>query len=192
LPKALREALEFLPSNRIISQITAAIYDQLVLIDPDVEAEAVPRLDLDFDSADIEWSEGVEELKDKTVDELWDMLGCPNKQLPFFNQLQDVDGSHDPWVEAEKAWFSDSKNVEPLVPRWHQLVGILKMVKNAFCGRPVLLMDSVGLGKTLQITGAVAVLAFYREYYKKHGFYPGMFGEWNCEDPLLINDSTSF
>ena len=51
------------------------------------------------------------------------------------------------------------------------------MLERAFDGKPVLLMDGVGLGKTLQVIGMIACLVFYHESFKKAGKFPGHFGQ---------------
>lgn len=42
---------------------------------------------------------------------------------------------------------------------------------------PVLLMDDVGLGKTVQVIALFSMLAYYRTYFKLNGRYPGLWGE---------------
>lgn len=51
------------------------------------------------------------------------------------------------------------------------------MLERAFEGEPVLLMDGLGLGKTLQVLGVITCLAWYREYYERKKAFPGHFGE---------------
>jgi hypothetical protein len=46
-----------------------------------------------------------------------------------------------------------------------------------------MLMDGVGVGKTMQAVGLIACLAHYREHYRKHGKFPGKFGK-NVMDAL--------
>ncbi|KAG1829710.1 P-loop containing nucleoside triphosphate hydrolase protein [Suillus subalutaceus] len=147
LPKPLREALSFLATQQDITLLTASIHDQLKLCDPNATpAEPIPEFDPDATShCDYQWSEGVEEYNGMSHEDLWAILGLPEKQIPFFNHLQDPYGNCDPWSEDGQTWLKE--NGEPLALRWHQLVGLVKMVKNAFCGMPVLLMDEVGLGK---------------------------------------------
>jgi SNF2 family DNA or RNA helicase len=110
-------------------------------------------------------------------DHLWTLLGIPDRRLPFFNTLQDPYGNHDPWTEEGEGWFKSSGRGEHLALRWHQLVGVTKMVQNVFSGKPILLMDEVGLGKTIQVTALIAILAFYREYYTANGCFPGKIGK---------------
>ncbi|KIN93226.1 hypothetical protein M404DRAFT_74152, partial [Pisolithus tinctorius Marx 270] len=133
-------------------------------------------LDLD-DRIDAEWREGVEALSKVTEEQLWRKLGFPDRQLPFFQRWTDPDDLIDPWSEEGKAWLANMPDKrEPLQPRWHQLVGIYRMLERAFEGKPVLLMDGVGLGKTLQVLGTIACIAYYRRAFTLKGLFPGDFG----------------
>ena len=49
------------------------------------------------------------------------------------------------------------------------VVGILKMLINTFEGRPVLLMDEVRVGKTLQVLGYSAMRAYLYEAREQQG-----------------------
>jgi SNF2 family DNA or RNA helicase len=134
--------------------------------------------DLDLEpEIDVNWKEGIEEFQKMSRDDLWKALGLPKGSLPFFNKLEDPSGINDPWTPEGKEWFRVSGNGKPLDARWHQLVGPLKMLLNAFAGLPALLMDDVGLGKTIQVAIFIAILAYYRDYYASHGSFPGIFGE---------------
>jgi hypothetical protein len=175
LPKALREALELLASEKLIAELAEIVQDQLRLSSHDPELGSIPEIIFDR-LPDTGWSEGVEDFKDKDSGDLWSMLGFSDESIPFFNGVHDPYGNRDPWNKEEEQWFEDTNNTEPLKVRWHQQVGIAKMIQRAFEGKPVLLMDEVGLGKTLQIAGTLATLAFYREYYAVHERFPGAYG----------------
>ncbi|KAG1838807.1 P-loop containing nucleoside triphosphate hydrolase protein [Suillus subalutaceus] len=152
LPKPLRQALSFLATEQDITLLAASIQDQLKHCDPDaMPADSIPELILMLPTT----------------------APFNGLKIPFFNLLQDPYGNCDPWTESGQTWLKDPKNGEPLALRWHQLVGLIKMVKNAFSGSPVLLMDEVGLGKTIQVTALIALLAFYREFYAVHNCFPG-------------------
>lgn len=126
---------------------------------------------------DVPWKEGTEDLSDLTEAELWTRLGLQDRSLPFFQQYTDPDAAIDPWSEAGEKWLASVTNSrEVLRPRWHQLVGIYRMLERAFDGEPVLLMDGVGIGKTFQVIGFIACLAFYRRYFEKQEKFPGIFG----------------
>lgn len=136
-----------------------------------VELPEGPELKMD-------WTEGVEDLQHLTENQLWDALGCKDKALPFFQTWNDPDAVINPWSKEGVNWLADPNNTlrHPLRPRWHQLVGILRMLQRAFNGEPVLLMDGVGIGKTFQVIGFIACLAYYQPFYEKHGKFPGHFG----------------
>lgn len=173
----MRDALSQLASEDDIKQVTR----DLLLSIEDIEAgDDDERLDLDLDpKIDLEWKEGVEALAQFTEEQMWEKLGLPDKNLPFFQQWTDPDGTIDPWSEEGQAWLKDDTNTsrQALRPRWHQLVGIYRTVERAFECKPVLLMDGVGLGKTLQVLGAIACLAYYRRVYETKGNFPGDFRE---------------
>jgi hypothetical protein len=175
LPKALREALELLASEHTVMQLAALVQQQLGEIDPE-DSDPAPPLDLDA-PPNFEWSSGVEEFTKMSMGELWIAIGVPKGLLPYFNKEQDPLGIHDPWDTEDRAWFRNKLNLEPFQPRWHQLVGIYKMLQRAFMGLPILLMDEVGLGKTLQVTAVFAVLSYYRDFYSKNKSFPGTFGQ---------------
>ncbi|KAG1851648.1 P-loop containing nucleoside triphosphate hydrolase protein [Suillus subluteus] len=189
LPKPLRQALSFLATQQDITLLAASIQDQLKLCDPNtMPAESVPSFDPDAtNNCDFQWSEGVEQYSSMSEDDLWTILGLPEKQIPFFNLLQDPYGNCDPWTEDGQAWLKE--NGESLALHWHQLVGLVKMVNNAFCGMPVLLMDEVGLGKTIQVTALIAILSFYREFYAVHNCFPGKIAakRWRSDSPNIPN-----
>jgi hypothetical protein len=179
LPPVLRNALAHLASTEQVRQLQTMLISQIDMLAPDAEIEPAPFLDFE-DVDEMSWTEGVEELQHISVDDLWARLGFKNRQLPFFNARQDPFGLHDPWDPEDKEWFENENNTESFKPRWHQLVGIYRMVQRAFAGEPILLMDEVGLGKTLQVVGLIVVLEWYREYYEQHKVFPGEFGEHSC------------
>lgn len=93
----------------------------------------------------------------------------------------------DPWSVEGQAWLKDNKNAthQPLRPRWHQLIGIYRTVERVFKKQPMLLMDSVGLGKTMQVLGAIACLAYFHQVYEIKDKFPGDFGE-QCDSDTTI------
>jgi len=123
----------------------------------------------------MEWEEGVEEFSTKSMDDLWALLGLnKTKTLPDFNDKIDPN-AHNYWSNPEYMTANES-SLRPLAPRWHQLVGIVKIVVQAFKGEPLMLMDQVGVGKTLQLVGAIAIFTFFRDFYDKNQSFPGGFG----------------
>lgn len=136
------------------------------------EEDPIMRLPCDMTT----WSEGVEEHKKKTTEELARALGLHATELPFFNTKQDPIGELDPWSEAGQAAL-EHESATPLAPKWHQWVGILKMMDNMFDGKNILVMDEVGVGKSLQAVGAIAMYEYQRLYYKSSGLHAPRFGE---------------
>jgi hypothetical protein len=181
IPKALREALKFLATNDQIDLLKASLQEQLdqaTLSSSSTQDAPSFASDLDVEpEVDVNWKEGVEEFQKMSRDDLWNALGLPKGSLPFFNALEDPSGINDPWTPEGREWFQVGGNGKALEIRWHQLVGVLKMLQNAFAGKPSLNMDDVGLGKTIQVTTFIAILAYYRDYYASHGSFPGIFGE---------------
>lgn len=187
LPKAIQDALFKLASEEDIRSISREILASLENIQATANTE---RVDVELDDTVLitEWKEGVEELRNLNEDSLWTMLGFPDKQLPFFQHWTDPDAMIDPWSEEGQQWLTSTQSgCHPLKPRWHQLIGIYRMLERAFEGKPVLLMDGVSLGKTLQVVGTIACLAFYRESFKRSGKFPGDFGV--CVMPSVRSDS---
>lgn len=137
-----------------------------------VEDDEIEQMD---EEEEIEWESGVEAFQTKSIDDMWKYLGLPGA-IPLFNSESDPDGVVDPWSD-EWAQFAASDKAEKLVPRWHQLVGMAKLMERCIEGEPVMLMDEVGVGKTMQIVGAIALYAIYREYFAMHGKFPGHFSE---------------
>lgn len=165
-----------LASKEKVKNLTIALGEQLCQSDRDAPAEDVPCLDLSAENCiDVDWTEGVEQYQVLTKDSALTILGLSGNTFPQFNNKQDINGAHDPWLEHDREWFSLSQNGEDLVPRWHQVIGVLKMIENFFVDRPTLLMDDVGLGKTLQVAGLFSTLAFYRDHHEKNGCFPGKF-----------------
>jgi hypothetical protein len=108
-------------------------------------------------------------LNNLSEDELWKHLGLTDKTIPFFNAHLDPEGNYHPWDKKHgKSWFEKEENSVLLTLHLFQLVGIAKMLENTFSGKPVLLMDTVGLGKTIQVTAFIAILAYYHHYYEAH------------------------
>jgi hypothetical protein len=100
------------------------------------------------------------------------------KKLPFFQVWSDPDAVTDPWSKEGQQWLDNLTNlIQSLAPWWHQLVSILKMIDRVLDCEPVMLMDGVGVGKTMQAVGLIACLAHYREHYRKHRKFPGKFGK---------------
>lgn len=172
LPPTLVEAIRQLASDNDLQEIRTKVYERITEIDNESDVIDLPNGEF----VNIEWSEGTEDFQASTRDEIAAALGLVNGEIPNFNAFLDPRGEKTYWDHAE--WFADAANDQiPCSPRWHQLVGQLAMVHRAFDGKNVLLMDEVGLGKTMQIVGVIAILTFFREYHEAKGHFPGAFSE---------------
>jgi hypothetical protein len=132
LPKPIRDALQHLASPDDIHTLGLEIHERLLRLLR--EPAQVPELDFNQEPP-MEWEEGVEELSTKSMDDLWALLGLQTtKALPDFNDKIDPN-AHNYWSNPEYMVENDF-TLCPLAPRWHQLVGILKIVLQAFKGQP--------------------------------------------------------
>lgn len=122
-----------------------------------------------------QWSDGVEEYGKHTTEELARALGLPTPELPFCSPKQDPDGELDPWSDLGQAALN-AASARPLAPKWHQWVGLLKITDNMFDGKSVLVMDEVGVGKSYQAVGAIAMHEYQRMHFQKHAQHTARFG----------------
>jgi SNF2 family DNA or RNA helicase len=143
------------------------------------------QVDFEYEpEAEIDRLEGVEHLQDKTLAQLYEMLGLEKQTIPFFRE--EIAVGHDMPGELGEP-ESSATTTEGFSLRWHQLVGITKMMERAMTSQPVLLMDDIGLGKTLQVLAFFAMLAYYRTVYTSTKEYPGIWGNGlllDCENLL--------
>lgn len=187
LPKPLCDALRKLASEQDVRDIEQLVRTALENLGSD---QAEIQIEFPEDRPiDLCWKEGTEDLSELSEDTLWSHLGFKDtRMLPFFQEYTDPDGLIDPWSEEGERWLtSETNSREPLSPRWHQLIGIYRMLERAFEGEPILLMDGVGIGKTLQVIGLIVCLAFYRRFFEKNGTFPGAFGRFTRTSPFYSN-----
>lgn len=172
LPATLVEAIRQLASENDLQEIRTKVYERITEIQNDSDVIDLPNGEF----VNMEWSEGTEDFQSTTREDIAVALGLVNGEIPNFNAFLDPRGEKTYWDDP--GWFADPAHAKlPCSPRWHQLVGLLAMIHRAFDGKNVLLMDEVGLGKTMQIVGVIAILAFFREYYDAKGHFPGAFSE---------------
>ena len=174
LSKNLRDALGRMASKR--EAITMG--EQLVERMEVEKAHMVDQMEFDVDDPPTfeEWSEGVEHLKEKTPAQLYEWLGLDTHSIPFFKVQASVEGG----VSGDLGELEMSATTtEGTSLRWHQLVGVVRILERAIKSEPVLLMDDVGLGKTVEVIALFAMLAYYREYFRTWQRYPGKWGEPN-------------
>lgn len=176
LPKTLVEALTLLANDaqvvRFARELEELVSEEGNEID---EAEAI-----EHDAYDpAQWGTGVEMYEQMSEDQLWEALGRgAEKTVPFFNTEQFVTGAYDPWTEEGAKEMARGVGLAPLAPMRHQLVGIYAMLAHAFEGLPTLLMDGVGVGKTMQVVGFICFLTWFQQYYAKNRRFPGAFSTW--------------
>lgn len=167
----MRKALAHLPTPKDVDSVLHAIAAAIQALGDDVDGE-IPVRHAEFDIN--HWSEGVEHYCNTTPEELDAYLGITDGYLEGFNQTEDPDGATDPWTkEGEKVLKSPS--ALPLRLRWHQLIGVLHIMDRMFEGKPVLVMDNVGVGKTIQGVGVITLYAFFRAFFETRGHFPGKF-----------------
>ena len=107
-----------------------------------------------------DWETGVEAWQKMNVSDLCTFLGVSETTgIITFNTTIDPLGVRDPWLDPEP-----HPDDIPLTLHWHQWIGIVKIMVSLFEGDRVLLMDAVGLGKTMQVVGVIALLDFYRTH----------------------------
>ena len=170
MTKNLQEALSRMVSKRKAQQMFEQLWECLEL----KNVPMVDRIEIDMDHALLEeWSEGMEHLKGKTPVELYQLLGLEKHTIPFFK------------VEAVKQDVSSdlgeletsTTTTEGTTLQWYQLVRTVRALEQVATSEPVLLMDDVGLGKTVQVITIFAMLAFYWAFFKVNKQYPGHWGE---------------
>ena len=179
LGKSLREALKYLATQTEVKTLLQQLADQIELH----KGRAEDPIELDLEPEDpMDWEEGVENLRSKTEDELYEMLGFKDRKIPFF--VSEIDTETDIGAQFRENEDDTEDNVsapqakkQPFALKWHQLVGVTKMVQCALTSQPVLLMDDVGLGKTVQVLAFFAIVAYYRQFHSETRRYPGTWGK---------------
>ncbi|KAI9056739.1 hypothetical protein FKP32DRAFT_1585261 [Trametes sanguinea] len=140
-----------------------------------VEAAEAEEGDIELgDPLPLNWAEGVEAYRKLTITQMQAAFALPTAHLPFFNKKTDMVSNEDPWSDAGREALK-APNAADLTPFWHQWIGIMKIVDNMMDGKNILLMDQVGVGKTLQATGALAMYEWLRVHKQTRGDYPTRF-----------------
>ena len=176
IDKALGRALEDMIQKYNTDSLRADVHPNALIAQ--VEDATLPEPHVNI-TQNLDWEEGMEDFQHYSADYIWTLFAREPHHLPFFNAFIDRTGLHNPWDHP--AFFRNVTNnprISPLTPRWYQLMGILKGLDLAFSGKPLLLMDGVGFGKTLQLAGIFVMLKWFRDYYAQYGDFPGDFGEF--------------
>jgi hypothetical protein len=180
LSKNLRDALKYMAAHNDVTALRMQLADRVDLHRSGEDGS--PELDLDREDL-VDWMEGVEHLKNKTSKELYNMLGFNDEKIPFLvSELPvDTDLAALPRADDEDGDIEPSppaSTSQPFRLKWHQLVGVVKMVECALTSGPVVLMDDVGIGKTIQVLAFFAVMAYYRNFHSETKRYPGIWGAY--------------
>lgn len=175
----MRTALEQLTTDaRIVESVASDI-----LFSTDQEGTEGGEAIISFDPAalGVEWSEEQNEYDGMSVEVLAKALGIEESKgvpiIPGLAEFLDIANNYSEKanpVEFRKACETHGHTIR-LNVREHQLAGIHKILSNAFLGRGLLLMDEVGLGKTLQLIAAMIIMVAFREHFLKTGDFPGDF-----------------
>ncbi|GJE96699.1 DEAD/DEAH box helicase [Phanerochaete sordida] len=107
--------------------------------------------------------------------EIYVSLGIPTERLPCFSGWRDPDRCHDTWTEAEDPAPADHK--VPAELKWHQVVGLRRLAEAMMARKSLLVLDEVGVGKTLQVLALIAYRILCLRSLEKHGRLPGSFEE---------------
>jgi hypothetical protein len=188
-PSLFRRALRQLAGDEDIECIRQGIITFLEESDAP-QADLRGLIESKNDDGSLFWSEGTERFKHwpywaplhefGLLDESNSHASIPG----LADWIHELDPDFDPWVykvshgpEALEEFYSKNKaDLGRIVPLWHQLIGIYALVEAVFEGRPMFLMDAVGIGKTFQIIGTICILIYMNEYFMVHGRFPGSFG----------------
>ncbi|EJD34499.1 hypothetical protein AURDEDRAFT_176446 [Auricularia subglabra TFB-10046 SS5] len=132
------------------------------------------------------FSSRMAELDPKPDEELYRMLGSLDGHIPnvvrYIHPRPEVNAFADSASEEGKIWARELAKVKanqpsellPFSLQHHQLVGVIVLVELYFKGETGLLLDDVGLGKTIQALVFCAVVAWYHDYYEKYNEFPGL------------------
>lgn len=178
LSKNLRDALKHLASEPEVTTLLAQLTERIESHKSADTEEPLAAVDLEPEEA-MNWTEGVESLQNLSEDQLYKMLGFDDRKIPFL--VTEIDADTDFGVDAQAGEEDTAPpqvvEKQPFALKWHQLVGVVKMMQCAMNSQAVLLMDDVGLGKTLQVIAFFAVLAYYRQFHSETNKYPALWGE---------------
>ena len=152
--------------------------ERLELEKTESDISNISNVEFDFDPLPAEeWSEGVEHLHGKTPGDLYRYMGLKEQTIPYFRKK--IHSESESKLSNKLGELETSTmSTEGFTLKWHQLVGVFRMLERGKASEPILLMDDVGLGKTVQVLALFAMLAYYREYFEKYQEYPGSWGKF--------------
>ncbi|GJE99781.1 hypothetical protein PsYK624_160520 [Phanerochaete sordida] len=165
--KAIRDAMESkkaraMPDEtfRMIAQMTneAQLEDERQALDAALEAQPVEH---DYEPVGHgkpmeNWNldDELGHLNGRSRKDIYISLGIPNEHLPTLTTWRDQYRCHDTWTEQEDPAPEDHK--VPAELKWHQVVGLRRMAEAMMAHKSLLVLDEVGVGKTLQVLALIA------------------------------------
>lgn len=128
-------------------------------------------------------AEGTKEYDALPIQEVWDMLGFPNRKIPGLADRVCVDPSLSPWARGAKlnrynAIMDDANSTSAVAFNLldHQVTAVMTLVKWTILGECGFNFDAVGMGKTIVTIAHFAVLAVFRDVFRSTHRFPGKFG----------------
>jgi len=172
----------------------------------ELEEDEETELDVDAAAASaFSCPTSTSDLERLSADELWDMLGCTDRFIPGMARVLDRTGSHTLTNRSQRPQVlremdtalgrilsgEEDEKWEKFTLKWHQLVGVVRMVELCFAGKPCLLMDEVGVGKTVETLAAIAALAHLHNFYQDYGHYPRAFRTFTNKPTRIDRSGTN-
>ena len=156
----MRAALALWADQARVLEINMAI-SELVEEAPSLDSEALDELVLDRDAMD-DWETGTEAYEKLTEAELYKRLGIADEKMPFWNDYFDKSGFLNSWTDPYIDWKAlaakeGEKDIIEMKLRWHQLVGLVKLVDSMMAKENILIMVGVGVGKTYEAIALITM-----------------------------------
>lgn len=178
LPKAFRVTIEKLATK---GQLRALNLEIKILQElQDIPTDIEPIRAADLSSFDTE--EDLAPYMTRTLDNVMTQLtGMRDQKLiPLMNPTEDIRGVFTHWDNSDEArifFGTQGEYLKDIRVAWHQAVGIHKIMTEYMLGRPLLLLDAVGVGKTLQAIGTILMRQWLLWQKKEGKPLPPMFAE---------------
>ncbi|EKM49018.1 uncharacterized protein PHACADRAFT_202111, partial [Phanerochaete carnosa HHB-10118-sp] len=111
-------------------------------------------------------------LTHKNPTELWQYLGIMDEKLVPLSDWRDPYLLYTTWTNHLEC---PEERKLPCNLKWHQLVGLCRLVEAVFDNKSLLVMDEVGVGKTLQVIALIAYRIMSLQSIEKNGEHLGVF-----------------
>ncbi|PSR79377.1 hypothetical protein PHLCEN_2v7065, partial [Hermanssonia centrifuga] len=109
-------------------------------------------------------------------EDLEELAKLHNKLKKVKKVIEGNTGLYTTWTEEDLKWLDDdTHDCNPVQIRWHQLIGIHKLMTHVFANKSVLMMDDVGIGKTLQAIRLICMQMYMIYSFDTAKKYPGSF-----------------